>query len=250
MPDGTAPRRDGARFAAWLDAQYRSMAAPDMLAEMLTLHFPGRIALVSSFGAESAVLLHMVAEIDRATPVIFLETGMLFPETLAYQRTLAAQLGLSDLRLVRPDATDLRFLDGQGDLHRGNPDGCCHLRKTLPLRRALQGAEASITGRKRAQGPSRADMPLVEADARSGKLRINPLAAWDRGQITAYMAAHDIPPHPLVAQGYPSIGCAPCTSRVGDGEEARAGRWRGQDKTECGIHFDGTRWIRGPGAGI
>ncbi len=248
MPDGSAHAFDP--LARLLDAQYQGAAADRILNEVITAHFPGRIALVSSFGADSAVLLHMVAKIDRAVPVILLETGMLFSETLAYQRELARLLGLHDLRLVTPDDTDLAMLDGEGRLHESNKDGCCHLRKTLPLRRALAGFEASITGRKRDQAVSRVDMPLVETDSRSGKIKINPLAGWSSEEVRAYREAHDLPPHPLVEKGYLSIGCAPCTSRVEAGEDARAGRWRGEEKVECGIHFDGKTFIRGPGAGI
>ncbi|MEM7506778.1 MAG: phosphoadenylyl-sulfate reductase [Pseudomonadota bacterium] len=255
MPDGgfspgDGPGRDPALYAEFLGTLYADAPAEKILDDLIHLHFPGEVALVSSFGAESAVLLHMAAGIDRALPVIFLETAMLFEETLHYQRDLAAHLGLSDVRVIRPDETDLRLLDGADDLHKTNTDGCCHLRKTLPLRRALEPFQVSITGRKRGQSASRAEMPLVETDGRSGKLKVNPLADWDRERLSEYMRAHDLPPHPLVAQGYPSIGCAPCTSPVADGEDARAGRWREEDKTECGIHFDGTNYVRGPGAGI
>ncbi|MBY8974925.1 phosphoadenylyl-sulfate reductase [Rhodobacteraceae bacterium NNCM2] len=239
-----------APLAELLDAQYEGAAAEKILGEVIGAHFRGRIALVSSFGADSAVLLHMVAEIDRALPVIMLETGMLFPETLTYQRELTERLGLTDVRLIRPDETDLALLDPAGQLFKANTDGCCHLRKTLPLRRALEGFDASITGRKRDQAASRASMPVVETDAQSGKLKINPLANWTASELKAYRDAHDLPPHPLVAEGFPSIGCAPCTSRVAEGEDARSGRWRGSDKIECGIHFDGTNYVRGPGAGI
>lgn len=252
MPDGafSGDGRQGARYAAFLNDLYRDRPAGALLEDALALHFPGEIAQVSSFGAESVVLLHLVAGIDPATPVIFLETGMLFPETLAYQREVASHLGLTDLRVVRPDETDLGLLDSSGDLHKSNTGGCCHLRKTLPLRRAMEGFQASITGRKRGQSASRAGLELVEVDARSGKLQINPLAGWDAEAIRDYMKRHDLPAHPLVARGYPSIGCAPCTTAVGVGEDSRAGRWRDEDKTECGIHFDGTTFVRGPGAGI
>ena len=252
MPDGgySPAERDPQAYAGWLNRHYDQAKPADLLGDVLRLHFPGRAALVSSFGAESVVLLHMVARIDPATPVVFLETGMLFPETLAYQSELAETLGLGDIRRITPDETDLRLLDPAADLHQSNTDGCCHLRKTLPLRRALAGFEISITGRKRMQSDSRADLALFEVDARSNKLKCNPLAGWSREDLARYMRIHDLPPHPLVAQGYPSIGCAPCTSRVTEGEDARAGRWRGAEKTECGIHFDGTTFIRGPGAGI
>ncbi len=225
-------------------------SAPEvLLADLIRHQYPGSVALVSSFGADSAVLLHMVAGIDPATPVLFLETGMLFPETLAYQRALAGRLGLGDVRLIRPDPADLAGDDPDGTLHRENPDGCCFLRKTLPLRRALAPFGAWITGRRRAQAATRAGLGLFEEDRENGLLKVNPLVAWDAARIRAYMDRHGLPRHPLVARGYPSIGCAPCTTPVKPGEDARAGRWRQSAKVECGIHFDGERWVRGgPGA--
>lgn len=224
-------------------------SAPEVLLEdVIRQQYPGSVALVSSFGAESAVLLDMVARIDPATPVLFLETGMLFPETLAYQQELAAALGLRDVRLIRPDPADLAADDPDGTLHRANADGCCFLRKTLPLRRALAPFGAWITGRKRVQAATRAGLELFEEDRENGLLKVNPLAHWDGAAIRAYMERRALPRHPLVARGYPSIGCAPCTSPVRPGEDARAGRWRGAGKVECGIHFDGEKWVRsGPG---
>lgn len=222
--------------------------AAGLLADAVRDQYPGEIALVSSFGADSAVLLHMVSRIDPAVPVLFLETGMLFPETLAYQRKLGRALGLRDLRLIRPDADDLAADDPDGTLHTENTDGCCFIRKTLPLRRALSPFRAWITGRKRHQSATRAEIELFEEEDRDGRLKINPLAGWSAEDLRAYMAAHDLPAHPLVARGYPSIGCAPCTSPVRADEDPRAGRWRDSDKTECGIHFDGERWVRGPAA--
>lgn len=201
--------------------------------------FAGRTALVTSFGAESAVLLHLVAGIDRATPVIFLETGKLFPETLAYRDLLAERLGLEDVRSVEPDAAALRAADPAGDLWRRDPDLCCRLRKVEPLARALEGFAAWINGRKRYQSEGRSRLPLVEREG--GRIKLNPLAGWGEGEIARYFAAHRLPRHPLVAEGYRSIGCAPCTTPAGADEDARAGRWRGTEKTECGIHFPATR---------
>jgi phosphoadenosine phosphosulfate reductase len=197
----------------------------------------GRTALVSSFGAESVVLLHMVSEVDPATPVLFLDTEMLFPETLAYQEEVAETLGLTGIRRIGPAAGD-----PDGTLHRTDPDACCALRKTEPLERALEPFDAWITGRKRYQGGARRALPLVEPDG--GRLKINPLAAWSREDVGAYMGRHALPRHPLVAKGYPSIGCAPCTTPVSRGEDERAGRWRGTWKDECGIHFENGRLVR------
>ncbi|MEL6684154.1 MAG: phosphoadenylyl-sulfate reductase [Pseudomonadota bacterium] len=196
----------------------------------------GKMTLVSSFGAESVVLLHMVAQIDKATPVIFLDTEMLFPETLTYQREVAASLGLTDVRIVGPNRNDVLREDVEGLLHQADTDACCDLRKTRPLAKALADFDGWITGRKQFQGGKRADLPLFEKDGR--KIKVNPLTKWSAQDLQDYIKEHDLPRHPLVAQGYPSVGCMPCTTRVSDHEDQRAGRWRGTTKTECGIHFD------------
>ena len=246
MADGspTPTRRAATPRTRRLDLAAAGPAPEDLLRTALREAHPGATALVSSFGADSAVLLHMVARIDRTTPVLFLETGMLFPETLAYQRDLAADLGLTDVRLIRPEPADLAAADPDGTLNARDADGCCALRKTRPLDRALAGFEAWITGRRRAQARTRAGMARVEEEPGTGRVKLNPLADWGAADIRAYMDAHALPRHPLVARGYPSIGCAPCTSPVTEGEDPRAGRWRGREKTECGIHFDGTGRVR------
>jgi phosphoadenosine phosphosulfate reductase len=191
------------------------------------------------------VLLDMAARIDRSVTVLFLETGMLFPETLAYQRRVAESLGLEDVRVIRPTTEDLFLHDPDGDLHGRDPDLCCTLRKVRPLEQTLMGFDAWITGRRRAQSATRADLAVFEVEA--GRLKVNPLAGWDGARLAAYMDAHDLPRHPLVAQGYPSLGCAPCTTKVAPGEDPRAGRWRGHEKTECGIHFAGGAVVRHDG---
>lgn len=229
--------------AAMMSRIYAGLSAAEILGEALTGDLRGRVALVSSFGAESAALLHLVAAIDRRTPVIFLETGMLFPETLAYQTRLAGDLGLEDMRVIRPDPAAILDRDGDGGLHRADPDACCALRKTAPLARALTGFDGWITGRKRHQGGARAALPVFETDE-AGRLKLNPLANWSVEDVRAYMARHDLPAHPLVARGYPSIGCAPCTTPAAPGEDPRAGRWRGAAKTECGIHIVNGRIMR------
>lgn len=202
----------------------------------------GPVALVSSFGAESVVLLHMIAKIDPATPVIFLDTEMLFPETLTYQREVAASLGLTDVRVITPDRNAVLTEDVDGILHLADTDACCDLRKTRPLEKALQGFGGWITGRKQFQNGQRAQLPLYEKDGR--RIKINPLAGWSSQDLNEYMDKHSLPRHPLVSQGYPSIGCMPCTTRVGAYEDPRAGRWRGSEKTECGIHFEDGRAVR------
>lgn len=208
----------------------------------------GPVALVSSFGADSAVLLHMAAQIDRTVPVIFLDTQFLFPETRDYQLELAGRLGLTQLRRIEPNRVDLFLHDPETDLHKTDPDGCCDLRKARPLERALAPYDAWISGRKRFQSGLRAGMEMFERDPVSGKIKINPLAGHTPADLRAHADRHRLPPHPLVARGFASIGCAPCTTPVAAGEGARAGRWRGRDKAECGIHVVDGRILRGTAA--
>lgn len=223
-----------AEDAARMEARFAGTGTQEMLAELLAGELKGRIAAVSSFGAESAVLLHMIAAVDRDVPVIFTNTQKMFGETLAYRDELAERLGFTDLRVFRPDPRLLRLKDEKGLRWSYDPDGCCDLRKVEPLRRALQPFDAWISGRKGFQAKTRAALPRFEID--EGRLKLNPLADWDKARLDAYFAEHDLPRHPLEAQGYLSIGCAPCTSKVRPGEDPRAGRWRGWDKVECGIH--------------
>lgn len=197
----------------------------------------GRVALVSSFGVESAVLLDMVASIDRRFPVLFLDTGWHFPETLRYRDELVARLGLLDVRSLQPDPAVLARHDPDGTLCRRDPDFCCHIRKTEPLDAALDSFAAWITGRKRYQGGLRASLPTVEIEEDAARLKLNPLAGWSADDIHHYRRLRGLPPHPLALRGYASVGCAPCTSPTRPGEAPRAGRWRGLDKTECGIHL-------------
>jgi len=197
--------------------------------------FPGRVALVSSFGADSAVLLHMIANVDTATPVLFIDTLHLFDETLAYRDTLVAHLNLTNVRTVQPDPALLAAQDPEKFLWASSPDACCNLRKVLPLAEALKPYDAWISGRKRYQAETRATLPLFETE--DNRTKINPLITWTMDDVSAYLDRHNLPRHPLVAQGYPSIGCVACTSKVKPGEDARAGRWRDQGKVECGIHL-------------
>jgi len=219
-----------------LNARYRHHSATEVLEHALRDAQVGRSAMVSSFGSESVVLLHMVSVIDRSVPVVFLDTQFLFPETLQYQREVAELLGLSDVRVIEPDRTELFLRDPAGDLHLRNPDACCDLRKVEPLEDALHGFDAWITGRKRFQGGKRVALDFFENEE-DRRIKVNPLAHWAKENIQEYMINNRLPRHPLVAQGFPSIGCAPCTSRVEEGEDERAGRWRGSQKVECGIHF-------------
>jgi len=199
----------------------------------------GRTALVSSFGAESVVLLDMVATVDPATPVIFLDTRKLFGETQDYREELTALLGLTDVRVVSPLRRDLAVHDPAGSLWQSDPDLCCHIRKTEPLELALEGFAAWITGRKRFQGGLRNSLPTIEGDPATGRIKVNPLAPWSADDVERYRQLRNLPAHPLVAEGYRSIGCYTCTRRVPAGEDPRGGRWWGLDKTECGIHGPG-----------
>ncbi len=239
-------RFDGAEAAAALSARYAALPAAEIVRRAVTEDLSGRVALVSSFGADSAVLLHMVAEADRHAPVLFLDTGVLFAETLAYRDALVERLGLTNVRAIRPDPAALAAEDPAGDLRTRDFDACCALRKTAPLARALAPFAAWITGRRRDQTRARAAMPRVEADA-AGRLKLNPLADWSAADLRAYREAAGLPPHPLVARGYPSIGCAPCTTAVRPGEDPRAGRWRGAAREECGIHVENGAIVRVPG---
>ena len=232
--------------AAALDRALAGLDPLDALERALDFPCLGRVALVSSFGAESVALLHMASRIDPHLPVLFLQTEMLFPETIAYQEAVARSLGLRDVRRVAPDPLAAARRDPEGRLHERDTDACCALRKTEPLARALEPFDGWITGRKRYQGGARAALPTVEAS--DGRLKLNPLASWSREDVRAYMDAHGLPRHPLVARGYPSIGCSPCTTPVAPGEDVRAGRWRGEGKDECGIHFAAGRAVRTGGA--
>lgn len=196
----------------------------------------GKTVLVSSFGTESIVLLDMIATIDPAIPVIFLDTGKLFPETHAYREEVTELLGLEDVRLATPSIGNLNRYDRVGDLWRHEPDLCCHIRKTEPLEEALQGFSGWITGRKRFQSSTRATLPIIEADASAGRIKLNPLARWSSEDVERYRILRDLPAHPLQAEGYRSIGCKPCTRPTREGDDPRGGRWWGLDKTECGIH--------------
>ena len=225
---------DLALRARRLSAQFGSGGALDILEEAIIRQFPEKIALVSSFGAESAALLHLVSKIDPATPVIFLDTGKHFAQTLSYRKNLARRLGLTNVRDIQPATANLETDDPNGDLWKSDPDACCTVRKVRPLSNVLGEFDAWITGRKQFHGGGRASLPVFEAS--EPHIKVNPIVRWSKADIEAYAAQHDLPAHPLVAQGYPSIGCWPCTHPASDADDPRAGRWRGAAKTECGIH--------------
>ena len=220
--------------AQQLDRALHSASPADVVAAALRAVGREHLAVVSSFGTESAALLKVMADVDPAIPVIFLDTGWLFEETLAYRDTLTATLGLRDVRSIQPLEATLSRDDPDRDLWFSDPDACCRIRKVEPLARALAPFDAWINGRKRFQGGARAVIPVVEDDG--AKLKFNPFANVSREEIAAIYTLAKLPPHPLAATGYLSVGCMPCTSRTSPDEDTRAGRWRGRPKTECGIH--------------
>jgi phosphoadenosine phosphosulfate reductase len=219
-----------------LNSRYKHHAAFAVLNRALSDPMLGRVALVSSFGAESVVLLHMISTLDRSLPILSIDTELLFAETLTYQTQLATALGLSDIRRVKASRATLFDRDPDNILHHFDIDACCALRKIEPLQAALKGFDAWITGRKRYQGANRHEIDLFEAEDDS-RIKINPLAHWSPGDLNDYITNNNLPRHPLVSKGFPSVGCMPCTQQAGKDEDARAGRWRGLAKTECGIHF-------------
>jgi phosphoadenosine phosphosulfate reductase len=227
-----------AGLAETLNARLRDAHPSEILKTAMEM-FGHRLALVSSFGTESAVLLHLAAQIDPTTPVLFLDTGHLFGQTLDYRKALAQRLGLTVVRDLRPAYTDIATQDPTADLYKTSTDACCEIRKVLPLDRALHDFDGWVTGRKRFHGGDRLRLPVVEEA--EGKIKFNPLANWGRAELDAYAREHNLPDHPLKPMGYPSVGCWPCTQPSDDADNARAGRWAGQEKTECGIHVSRAR---------
>lgn len=227
-----------------LQSFYGDLNTELLLTAMIRQEFPGNIAMLTSFGADAGLLLALVAEIDPALPILFLNTGKHFQETLDYGRTLEKNLGLTNVIWLTPNETILNNIDKSGDLWKTQPSRCCWLRKVEPLNRAIEsmGFLALITGRKRYQTPERANMQTIELDE-NGVFRINPLAGWSRDDNREATLSRNIPPHPLVAKGFKSIGCAPCTAPIAEGQDERAGRWahtvgiENEQKTECGIHI-------------
>jgi phosphoadenosine phosphosulfate reductase len=213
---------------------YAGLEGGELLAPLIR-DFRGRLAVVSSFGAESAVLLHMISQIDKSTPVVFLDTGKLFWETLSYRSMLIDTLGLTDVRSIQPDAADLGAKDPDGLLHKSSTDMCCNIRKTIPLEKALRGFDVVVSGRKRYHGGERRNLTPLTVEGR--RIKAEPLAGFSALDIELYMVTHKLPRHPLTEIGYYSIGCEPCTMQGGSQDDPRAGRWAGTSKTECGIHW-------------
>lgn len=234
LPDAD---RSAAAHARLLEAGHGASAPQEVIALAVHELFEGSVAAVSSFGAESAVLLHMIAEIDPATPVLFLDTGKHFRATLDYRAELVDRLGLTEVRDILPVEESLKAEDPFGALSMTDKDRCCFIRKVEPMARAVAPYRAWMTGRKQFQAATREGLPVFESVG--PRIRINPLARWQSADLRAYAQRHGLPSHPLTEQNYRSIGCMPCTRPVGAGEDQRAGRWAGSEKTECGIHLSG-----------
>jgi len=243
----TRPPRDKLRALGIvaLNGMFDDMDALGVLRYAVNEVLPGDLAIVSSFGADSSVLLHLVAQVDPSLPVYFLETGKHFAETLDYVDTLKKHLGLINVHAVQPDADDVKRFDPNGDLWETDPDSCCHIRKTEPLEPITEQFGGWVTGRKRFQTKERGVLPHFELTS-DDRIKVNPLAYFSDTDVNQYKIDHGLPEHPLFAKGYKSIGCAPCTSVVAEGEDPRAGRWRGLNKKECGIHFDFNGAIASP----
>ena len=221
---------------ARLNGELRQASAQDILRAAISREWPGELTYVSSFGAESVVMLSLIAEVDPSLPVLFIDTGMHFPQTLDYKDEVIARLGLTGVREITPNETERKVLDPKNMLWKTDADACCALRKVRPLEPALEGFGAWITGRKRFHGGAR--MSLAVFEHADGRYKVNPLANWTQADVDAYLEAKDLPRHPLVAQGYPSIGCWPCTQPAADPSDPRSGRWAGQNKSECGLHVE------------
>lgn len=219
-----------------LNDELRTASAQTILRAAILREWSGQITYVSSFGAESAVMLALIADVDPNLPIVFLETGMHFPQTLTYRDTLIERLGLTNVRNIEPDEAERERDDVANSLWKSDPDACCTLRKVRPLEPALKGYQAWITGRKRFHGGERLSLPVFE---KSGdRFKVNPLASWTQADVDRFFDQRDLPRHPLVAQGFPSIGCWPCTMPASDPDNIRSGRWIGRDKSECGLHVE------------
>ena len=231
----TVPRATLDQIAAALNIRYAEADPKTLIRAVMTPAWGLKVAALSSFGAEASVVLDLVAGVDRSLPVLFLDTGQHFLQTLTYRKALSAHLGLTDVRIILPDAGDRAARDPKDDLWNRDPDACCDLRKVAPLERASAPFDVLITGRKRHHLGDRASLALAEVI--DGKLRLNPLAAWNAADVQAHVSRRDLPAHPLVDQGYASIGCWPCTRPAIDAAQVRSGRWADSEKRECGIHL-------------
>lgn len=231
----TKPEDTTERLAR-LNGELRDASAQTILRASILREWLGEITYVSSFGAESAVMLALIADVNPDLPIVFMDTGMHFPQTLDYKEQLIERLGLSNVRDIPPAEDERLIEDPKNTLWKTDTDACCALRKVRPLEPALEGFDAWITGRKRFHGGARLSLPVFEHA--NGRFKVNPLAGWTQEDVQAYFKRRELPRHPLQAQGYPSIGCWPCTKPAADPTDIRSGRWAGQDKSECGLHVE------------
>ena len=219
-----------------LNKELREASAQTIIRAARKREFGDKICYVSSFGAESAVMLALIADVDPSFPVLFIDTGMHFHQTMQYRDQLIEHFGLTGVQTVNPDEQERLIEDPKNTLWKSDPDVCCELRKVRPLEPALKGFDAWITGRKRFHGGERMRLPVFEFTG--DKYKVNPLASWTPDDVDLFFRVRNLPPHPMVEQGYPSIGCWPCTQPSQDTSDPRAGRWAGQNKTECGLHVE------------
>ena len=224
----TTPREELPALARALEGR-----SPAEILATVAPRYPGAIALACSFGAEDCALVDVVGRARLPVEIFTLDTGFLFAETYALWKQLEDRYGVR----IRAAKVELPPLDrSQPPPWEQDPDACCAARKVEPLRRTLAGLEAWVTGIRRDQTPDRANAQVVEWDGRFGLVKVNPLVAWKPDDVRAYLRRFDVPTNPLHDRGYLSIGCAPCTTPVRPGEDPRSGRWRGREKTECGLH--------------
>lgn len=209
-------------------------AHPSQIITWAVKNFPGSVAISSSFGAESACLLHMATRVQPDIPVLFVNTGFLFPQTLGFKEMLKQSLGLHVVEFT-PKVPHAEWEATRGKLYETDPDGCCAVNKVEPIARAIEGLSCWMSGVRRDQTAYRAGMSYVERK-KDGVYKVSPLAAWSTRQVHEYITEHKLPYHPLWEKGYTSIGCEPCTMVPGDPNDPRSGRWKGQNKKECGIH--------------
>ena len=237
LPSDEQPHKSLDAKVNRLNRSFENASAEFLLEHVLTNEFPDKTALVSSFGTEAAILLHMISRINPDLDVIFINTGKLFTLTLKYRDLLVERFGLTNVKEVRPKLDDLEKYDPNGDLWMNDVDACCHIRKVKPNNNAVSEFTCLISGRKRYHGASRVTLKKFELS--EGQIKVNPLAYWERAQINSYFEKHGIPPHPLLERGYLSVGCHHCSSPSFDPSNPRSGRWTGKRKTECGIHLPG-----------
>jgi phosphoadenosine phosphosulfate reductase len=217
-------------------AELEASSAADIL-KWASNRFGARLTFATSLGIEDCVITDLIARNSLAVDHFTLDTGLLFPETYALRQRIQDKYRLVIDPVLPTDTVDEQAVREGPELWTREPDRCCELRKLQPLRARLANYDAWITAIRRDQTPERANAPVVAWDARFGLVKINPLVRWTADDIRSYVREHDVPYNPLHDQNYPSIGCVPCTSQVAPGEDPRSGRWRGKEKTECGLHL-------------